>query len=115
MYLQFWRFLNSDYASYMTNKVQVSTNNGASWSDLPYGTTGSSPGVRDAAWANHGVGAGSPANPTNQDQYPTQFDLTAYKSATMKVRFGYNIGSAGVYTIGSWSVDDVLVASAICP
>ena len=115
VYLQFWRFLNSDYASYMTNKVQVSTNNGASWSDLPYGTTGSSPGVRDAAWANHGVGAGSPANPTNQDQYPTQFDLTAYKSATMKVRFGYNIGSAGVYTIGSWSVDDVLVASAICP
>jgi hypothetical protein len=61
------------------------------------------------------VGAGSPAQPTNSAQYPTQFDVTAYKNANMRVRFGYNIASGGVYTIGSWSVDDVLVASAICP
>ena len=33
----------------------------------------------------------------------------------MKVRFGYDIGMDGAYTIGSWNVDDVLVASAPCP
>jgi len=113
VYLQFWRHLNSDYISYMQNKVQVY--NGSAWVDLPYGTTGSSPGVQDTTWQNHGVGAGSPLQPTNSAQYPTQFDVTQYKNANMRVRFGYNIASGGVYTIGSWSVDDVLVASAICP
>src|SRR4029079_12414475 len=83
VYLQYWRWLNSDYDPYMHNVVQVSTNNGATWTTPPYGLTGSSPGVQDAAWTNHGVGAGSPANPTNAAQYPTQFDLTAFKSAQM--------------------------------
>jgi hypothetical protein len=114
VYLSFWRHLNSDYLSYMQNKVQVF--DGTSWVDLPYGTTGNCcPGVMDSTWRNHPVPAGAPAQATNSDQYPTQFDLTAYKSAQTRVRFGYRIGSGGVYTIGSWSVDDVVVASEICP
>jgi hypothetical protein len=113
VYLTFWRWLNSDYITYMQNKVQVYS--GSAWVDLPYGTTGTSPGVMDSSWQNHPVGTGSPTQPTNGAQYPTQFDLTAYKSANMRIRFGYNIASGGVYTIGSWSVDDVIVSSAICP
>jgi hypothetical protein len=33
----------------------------------------------------------------------------------MKVRFGFDIGSSGVYTVSSWNVDDVMVASVACP
>jgi hypothetical protein len=33
----------------------------------------------------------------------------------MRVRFGFDITSGGVYTIGSWNVDDVLVANQGCP
>lgn len=113
VYLSFWRFLNSDYTSYMQNKVQVF--DGTSWVDLPYGTTGGCCGVLDAAWTNQPVPPGAPAQPTSSAQYPTQFDLTAYKSSQTRVRFGYNIASGGVYTVGSWSVDDVVVSSAICP
>ena len=114
VYLQFWRWLNSDYLSFMQNAVQVW--NGSAWIDLPYGLTGNCcPGVQDNVWTNHGVPVGAPLQATNSAQYPTQFDLTPYKNAQMRVRFGYKIGSSGVYTIGGWSVDDVLVASAICP
>ena len=97
----------------MQNKVQVY--NGSAWVDLPFGTTGTSPGVKDATWTNHGVPPNTPAQPTSEAQYPTQFDLTAYKNANMRVRFGYNIASGGVFNVGSWSVDDVIVSSAICP
>ena len=113
VYLTFWRHLNSDYTNYMQNKVQVY--DGTAWVDLPYGTTGSSPGVTDSEWTNHPVPTGAPTFPTSSDEYPTQFDLTPYKNATMRIRFGYNIASTGVYTIGSWSVDDIIVAESLCP
>ncbi|MFO0592122.1 MAG: MopE-related protein [Polyangiaceae bacterium] len=115
VYLQFWRWLNSDYDPFMHNVIQVSTDNGTTWVTLPYGATGGCCGVQDSAWTNHGL-PNPPVNPpTSAAQYPTQFDLTAYKSATMKIRFGYDVASSGVYTIGSWNLDDILIASAICP
>lgn len=91
--LGFYRWLNSDYDPFMHNAVEVY--DGTTWVNL--WTTGSFPGIEDSAWTYQ------------------EFDLTAYKSATMRVRFGFDIGSGGVYTIGSWNVDDVLVASAGCP
>jgi hypothetical protein len=42
------------------------------------------------------------------------FDVTRHKSAVMKVRFGFSIGSFGT-PVGSWNVDDVLVSDAACP
>ena len=69
----------------------------------------------DADWTNHGVGPGAPAQPTDGDEYPTQFDLTAYKSAQMRIRFGYDVASDFAFTIGTWNLDDVVIASAICP
>lgn len=89
----FFRWLNSDYDPYMHNKVEVY--DGAQWVNL--WTTGSFPGIEDAAWTFQ------------------EFDVTAYKNAGMRVRFGFDIASGGVYTIGSWNVDDVLIASAACP
>ena len=42
-------------------------------------------------------------------------DITQYKNAGLKVRFGYDIQSNGVYTIGSWNLDDVKLQNTVCP
>lgn len=89
----FWRWLNSDYDPYMHNVVEVF--NGQSWIQL--WISGGPPGVNDNAWTY------------------IQYDVTQWKNAAMRVRFGFDITSGGVYTIGSWNVDDVLVASQGCP
>jgi hypothetical protein len=89
----YYRWLNSDYDPFMHNGVDVW--DGTTWVNL--WTSGSAPGISDNAWTY------------------VSFDVTAHKNAGMKVRFGYNIGSAGVFTVSSWNVDDVLVASAACP
>jgi len=93
IFLQFYRWLGSDYDPYMHNYVQVW--DGASWSQL---AIYDGPGCTvDMSWK------------------PFSYDVTAYKNAGMRVRFGFDIGSGGVYTINSWSLDDVVVASAVCP
>lgn len=84
---EFYRWLNSDYTPYMQNIVQVF--DGSNWNTL--WQTGSSPGESDAVWTQQ------------------LFDITAYKSANMQVRMGYNIGSSGVWTVSSWNVDDVAI------
>jgi hypothetical protein len=30
------------------------------------------------------------------------------------VRFGFNVGSSGVYTCSGWNIDDVLIATGTC-
>ena len=87
LHLIFHRWLNSDYASYMVNAVEVY--NGSQWVNVF--VTGGSPGIQDDSW-------------TYQD-----FDVTAHASSDFKVRFGFTIGSAGVFDVSSWNVDDVVV------
>ena len=89
-HVSYWRWLNSDYTPYMQNKFEVF--NGSSWVNI--WQTGSSPGTSDAAWGHH------------------DYDVSAFKNAAFRVRFGYNIGSSGVYTISSWNLDDVQVYDA---
>ena len=91
--LGFYRWLNSDYDPYMHNRVEVY--NGNQWITL--WTTGPAPGIMDSSWTYQ------------------QFNLTNYKNPSMRVRFGFDIGSQGVFNIGSWNIDDVLVASQPCP
>ncbi|MGK3966183.1 DNRLRE domain-containing protein [Sorangium sp. So ce1667] len=88
--LSFYRWLNSDYAPYMHNTVEVF--DGASWVTL--WASGGSPGVEDTSWT------------------PVTHDLTPYRSATTRVRFGFDVTSGGAYTIGSWNIDDVYVTQA---
>ncbi len=92
VHFEYWRWLNSDYTSYMQNQVQVF--NGSQWVTL--WESGSSPGVQDAAWT------------------PITFDLTTHSNTALQVRFGFQIGSSGVFTVSQWNVDDVLIASAAC-
>jgi hypothetical protein len=94
----FYRWLNSDYDPYMHNRVEVY--NGSSW--IVLWESGGSPGIADAP-------------PDGTGWTYVSYDVTTYKNAGMKVRFGFDIGSAFVLSQGSWNVDDVLVASAACP
>ena len=80
------------------NTVQVW--NGQSWITL--WTSGGPPGVEDSP-------------PNGQGWTYIQYDVTNYKNAAMRVRFGFDIQSGGVYTIGSWNIDDVMVANEPCP
>lgn len=91
--LGFQRWLNSDYDPFMHNTIEVY--NGSQWVSI--WTSGGPPGIMEQQWTF------------------VQHDLTAYKNAQMRVRFGFDITSGGVYTIGSWNIDDVLVASGACP
>jgi hypothetical protein len=92
--LGFRRVLNSDYTPFMDNTIEVWT--GATWA--PIWNSGPSPQVSDGtSWVF------------------IQHDLTAYKNPGMRIRFGMMVGSGGVYTIGSWNLDDILVAEAACP
>jgi hypothetical protein len=93
VYFEFYRWLNSDYTPYMQNIVEVF--NGSTWVQL--WASGGSPGVQDQAW------------------FLQSFDITPYKNSQLRVRFGFNIGSTGVFTVSQWNVDDVLIASAACP
>lgn len=92
--LRLWRWLNSDYANYMHNSVEVY--DGATWQQI--WVTGTFPGVQDSP-------------PVGDGWFPMSFDVTPYSNANFRVRFGFDIGQAGVYTIGSWNVDDVSVVS----
>jgi hypothetical protein len=78
----------------MNNTIEVY--NGSTWVTL--WTSGGFPPIEDDSW--------------NYNEY----DLTAYKNAAMRVRFGFKIGQISLtYSMSSWNIDDVLIASAGCP
>jgi subtilisin family serine protease/Ca2+-binding RTX toxin-like protein len=85
LFFEYARWLNSDYTPYMQNTVDVF--NGSSWVNL--WSSGESPGVTDDAWT------------------PQKFDISTYKSASTQIRFGFNVGNDGAYTVSSWNIDDV--------
>jgi subtilisin family serine protease len=87
LFFEYARWLNSDYTPYMQNTVEIF--NGSSWVNL--WSSGGSPGVQDNAWT------------------PQQFDISAHKSASTQIRFGFNVGNSGVFTVSSWNVDDVKI------
>ncbi|MFM6279456.1 MAG: hypothetical protein ACKN9K_14090, partial [Dolichospermum sp.] len=73
----------------MRNTVDIF--NGSSWVNLLPSNFDDSPGVTDNAWT------------------PQQFNISAYKSASTQIRFGFNVTSDGVYTVSSWNLDDVKI------
>ena len=92
VWMTYYRHLWSDYTPYMQNTLSVY--NGNSWVIL-YQTQGS-PGIDDGMWTYR------------------PFDVSAYANANMQFRWCYNIGSNGVFSRGSWNVDDVTVAASEC-
>lgn len=90
--LSFYRWLVSDNQPYMTNYLDAW--DGSAWVNV---WTSGAVAIIDNAWTY------------------VEHDLTAYKSATMRVRFGVSVDNGGVYAVSSWNIDDVVVASASCP
>ncbi|MRG91439.1 MopE-related protein [Polyangium spumosum] len=89
--LDFWRWLNSDYPNFVFNTIEVSINGGSTWTTL--WSHPASVEIRDNVWTN------------------IHHNLNAYKSTTMRIRFGYSIGSsfASAYEMSGWNIDDVVV------
>ena len=84
--LRFWRHLNSDYYPFMESVVEVF--DGVNWIRI-YSNGGA--GVNDSYWKEE------------------VYDVTVYANPDFRVRFGHNVGSAGVYVISSWNIDDVYI------
>jgi hypothetical protein len=93
--LQFYRWLNSDADGWMTSAVDVF--DGTSWVNVYTNPSGAGNIVADDAWTY------------------VAYDVTAQKNAAFKVRFGYAVTDAGVYSMSCWNVDDVTISSASCP
>jgi hypothetical protein len=75
LYLQFRRWLDSDYTPYMENQVEVF--NGTTW--VTIWNSGSSGGY-DTSWQS------------------LSYDISAHKHAAMQVRFGFSIGSTAAFS-----------------
>jgi hypothetical protein len=73
----------------MINHVDIL--DGASWINVF--TSGGSPGINDTSWV--------------KIQYSVP--ASALNKANVRVRFGYSVTQSGVFTVSSWSVDDVRI------
>ena len=98
LFLTYYRWLNSDYLNFMKNVVEVY--DGTKW--VVVWASGFSPGIQDSP-------------PAGMGWTFISHDITQYKNAGLKVRFGYDIESNNVYTIGSWNLDDVKLQNTVCP
>ncbi|MEZ4298233.1 MAG: MopE-related protein [Polyangiaceae bacterium] len=95
VFLSYWRHLHTDYPSFVTSKVEVSSNGGSTWTQVYSVPSGQF--QNDLQWTF------------------ASFDVTAQKSATTRVRFCYSTGpSTGIIQGGGWSVDDVQFTNVIC-
>lgn len=85
VFLEFYRWLNSDYPNFMSSTIEVW--NGSSWVVLF--VSSSSPVTQDTAWTK------------------VQYDVTPYKNVGFRVRFGVSITGSGVWNVSSWNIDDL--------
>jgi len=93
VYLEFYRWLNSDVSSVMTNSVEVF--NGSQWVTLWSGPLPGAGLISDNAWSR---------------QY---FNITAYRNPDFRVRFGYQIGNTVELPVGSWNIDDIRISNTL--
>ena len=91
--LEFMRWLNSDYAPYATNKVEVSAN-GTNWVEV---WSNGSTEYTDSAWV------------------PCVFDIAGIVDghSDVYVRWSYQIGS-GAWAYSGWNIDDVAFTAFGC-
>ncbi|MDI1446851.1 MopE-related protein [Polyangium sp. 6x1] len=92
VYLQFQRWLNSDTTPFMNNVIEVF--NGTAWIQV---------------WQS------GPSGATASSWTKVSYDISQYKNANMRIRWGFNIASTLVYPYASWNIDDVIVSTTICP
>lgn len=88
--LDFRRWLNTDYAAYVTATIDVS-NNGSTWTNVF-----SNPGSIAIA---------------DYDWHHMTYDISAVADghSTVYVRWGYQVVTDGAYAYSGWNIDDVYV------
>lgn len=101
LFLSYYRWLDSDIAPFMTNVVEV--NDGMAWHEV-FRTDDQTPILDSPA-----------ANPPGKGWTFVSHDITQFKNAALRVRFGFDVGDPGVFIVGSWNLDDVKVQNAPCP
>ena len=91
VYLEFYRWLNSDVPPFMNNTIEVF--DGSMWVPL---------------WS----GPPAPGDPLAENAWSWQvFDITEYRNEDFRVRFGYQVLDETAYFVGSWNIDDVRIAN----
>jgi hypothetical protein len=93
--LGFYRWLNSDANGWMASTVDVY--DGTGWVNVYTNPSGAGNIVSDGAWTKE------------------TYDVTAYRNAAFRVRFGYAVTNSNVYSMSCWNVDDVTITSGTCP
>jgi len=92
VWLDFQRWLNSDFKPYMRNTIEAW--DGTEW--VLVWQSGGPPAISDAGWTR------------------VTHDLTAYKNGALKVRFGFEVQNTQGFTVSGWNIDDVVIANNIC-
>jgi hypothetical protein len=92
LYLEYERWLNSDFTPWMQNRVEVF--NGSAW--VTIWQSGASPGVTDQSWVTQG------------------FDITTLANSALRVRFGYTIMQTSAFVVSGWNLDNVVITTLAC-
>ena len=93
----FWRHLNADWDPFTTQTVEVF--NGTSWVIVWTNAALGNVLLTDSAWTRF------------------EFDVTAFKNANFRIRFGHATGTQSqflAWVMSGWNVDDVSLGSGIC-
>ena len=95
LYLRYRRWLNSDYPPYMSSTVEVY--NGAKWIVVWNTPTENMDGggVKDSAWKTHVL------------------DVTPFKNASFRVRFGVAVMASDAFEVSSWNIDDLALITCV--
>jgi hypothetical protein len=91
VYLELWRWLNSDSVPFMENSIDVW--NGSAW--VTVWTSDDFLPITDFAWTKQ------------------VYDLTLYKNAALQVRFGYAV-VFDTFPVSGWNIDDVRLLNQSC-
>lgn len=92
--LELWRWIHSDEAPYMHNTIEVF--DGAQWV---------------VVWSSTLTLADGP--PTGDGWILMSYDISAYANLAMQVRFGFDVATAGAFSVSSWNIDDVRVVQTM--
>ncbi len=92
LYLDFQRWLNSDFKPYMRNTIEVF--DGMAW--ITIWQSGGPPGIKDSGWTR------------------ITHDISAYKNAALKIRFGYEVQNTQGFVMSGWNIDEVILSNNIC-
>lgn len=95
--LTYWRWLNCDWDPFTTHVVEVF--NGSSWITVWSNASLGNQLVTENAWSRW------------------THDVTAYKNAQFRVRFGYRTDKQGqflAWIMSGWNVDDLTLSSGAC-